>query len=302
MDLQRDARRHDAHPERIVAGVDDDLVASDLFALLIERDGADLSHLRHVAEVEIERVRRLPLGHDLLAVEVELHGLDIGAIDDRVDVLDSAEEIISKRHDAQTRRVSLDVVFQLGHGCRSRLFLLALLRSVLQLRHSDALFHDGLGARVGVHDLDPGLIVAGAEEAIDHRRELFALHIAGVVEAVTIILEKLIVLEHLACDVEAVELRPADVLQSELRSGNQKGHLRVGAGALLRREADVERRRERLGVRIGDDHGAQDLVHVFLVDLRRLEDFVELHLVHHRLIDRLLDFVAVLAFEFQVGH
>src|ERR1051325_9512837 len=127
------------------------------------------ARLRHVAEVEVERERRLALGHHLLAVEVALDCGDV-ARGDGLDVLDPAEEVVGERDDAQLRLVCLDRVLQRRERSGGVGLHGLLLGRIEDFRHDQVLLHNGLGARIGIDDFDPRAVVGRAEEAVDHHR------------------------------------------------------------------------------------------------------------------------------------
>ena len=101
---------------------------------------------------------------------------------------------------------------------------------------------------------------------------LSSFDVGRIVEAIAVVLEELLFLQHLAGDVEAVELRAVDFLQRELRPRHE--HVISASVRLpcLAGIADAEFGGELRRVRIGQDDRAEDLVDVLLVDLRRLED------------------------------
>ena len=140
------------------------------------------------------------------------------------------------------------------------------------IRHVDVLLHDGLGVRLRVRHLHAQLVRAAREQAVDHDRQHVQLRVGGKIEAVAVLLEQLVVLEHLAGHVDAVRVRAGDVGHRELRARHGDGQLRVGAVAVALREAHRHRGVELRRFRIGDDHRLEEQLHRLLGDRRRLED------------------------------
>ena len=262
-DFRRQARRHDADAERLVAGVDHDLVAGDRLSFFVERHRADAVRLRDVAEVDVERVRGRALRHDLAAVERKLHRRH-AAGDQRVDVLQAAEELVGKRHDAQHRLVGFDLL----DDARDR----RLVAGAQHLRHVRRGLDDGLAIRIGVGDFDAQRVRRRAQKAVDDDRHFVAGRFGGIVEAVAEVLEHLAVFEHFADHVDAVRLRRSDLFHHQLRPRDEDHHLRVGTLAVPERKRDRDVRRQLRRAGRGDDHLLQDALHRLLVDRRRRED------------------------------
>ena len=294
VEIHSNAGLRDANAERIGAGVDDDLVAGEDLSLFVERNRADLARLRHIAEIEIERVRRLTLDHHFLAVEIELDRFDVVADRHRVDVLQSAEKIfIAERHDAQRRLIRLNRFFECRYLRFAGRFRLCRIGGVEQLRNVHRILDDRFRAGVDVDDAQARHVHVRAEESIDDDRQLHVGNVAGKIESIAEVFEELSFLQHFAGDVETVTLRSADVFDDRVRARHEDRHLRGGASALFRGVGEFQFGRQFRRARRGDDDRLQDFVDVFFIDRRRREDFDEIGLVLQRREDRAIQLVGI---------
>ncbi len=259
-------------------------------------------HLRNGAEVEIERVWPLAFGHDLAPVEVKLHAGDPFAGDNGLNVLKAAEELVRQRCDPQTWSGALELFLD-GRQGRGRLQLLPLgLRAVGNLRHGEIGFQDRLGVGIEIRNLEPRLVLARPEDAIDHNAQPLGLDGGGVVEAVAKAFEEVLVLQHLAHDVEAVQPHTSDVLQGQRSLRHEHSQLRGRPIALSGGVAYRQLRRQRLGAAGRHDDRVEDLAGLLRVDGARLE---ELHIIEAPSPDGLdgsHDVVGVMTLLLQMSH
>ena len=81
-----------------------------IVSFVVESERADAMDLRHAAEIEVERVGRLPFAHHLSSVEIELDADDAVTFDGGLDVLHAAEKLVAERLDVDRRRVRFEFV------------------------------------------------------------------------------------------------------------------------------------------------------------------------------------------------